>query len=198
MAAHDSIWKRLLSIGGALLSAYIAKNASGSRRHTRAAGSSSPEASDTGPERTQGIGEALPGEEGFTQTRELNPKSIKNLQITYGPVRNGLPDGGEVIWTWVPYAEGDGRGKDRPVLVIGRQNDDRVYAVKMTSKSHSGPTELIPIGSGAWDSQGRPSYVDVDQLYSVHRQGARREASELARNRFDTVAQELRKLYGWK
>ncbi len=197
MASHDSFWTRLLRIAGALLAALVAKNASGPRRHTRAAGSSS-SGGDSGPERTQGVGDALPGEDGPTQTRELDPRSIRNLQIVYGPVRNGLPDGGEVIWTWVPYEEADGRGKDRPVLVIGRQNDDRVYAVKMTSKSHSGPTELIPVGSGAWDSQGRPSYVDVDQLYSVHRDGARREASELARNKFDTVANKLRSLYGWR
>jgi len=102
-----------------------------------------------------------------------------------------------VVWTWVPYEEGDGRGKDRPVLVIGVQNAQRAYAVRLTSKSHEGDRDFLPIGPGAWDSQGRPSWVDIEQVYSVHRDGMRREASALDLTRFARVAQALQKRYGW-
>ena len=54
----------------------------------------------------------------------------------------------------MPYEENDGRGKDRPLLVIGRQSSDRVYAVRMTSKPHDGDRDFVSIGSGAWDAQG--------------------------------------------
>ena len=79
----------------------------------------------------------------------------------------------------MPYAENDGRGKDRPVLVIGRQDAQRVYAVRLTSKPHDGDHDFLALGSGAWDTQGRPSWVDIEQLYSVHAAGMRREASAL-------------------
>ena len=39
----------------------------------------------------------------------------------YRPRDDGAADPGEIVWAWVPYDEGDGRGKDRPVLVIGRR-----------------------------------------------------------------------------
>lgn len=139
-----------------------------------------------------------PGRSQATATVELrNPASV-SLTITYAPDRDGDPDAGEVIWTWVPYAENDGRGKDRPVLVIGRQSADRVYAVRMTSKSQDRDRDFLSIGPGSWDSQGRESWVDIEQLYSVHVAGMRREASALDLDRFTRVAYALHERYGWK
>lgn len=132
-----------------------------------------------------------------TRTRRIDPDRLGRLSIDYAPERDGAPDAGEVIWTWVPYEEDDGRGKDRPVLVIGRLSADRVYAVRMTSRSHEGDRDFVPIGSGAWDPKGRESWVDVEQLYSVHEGGMRREAAGLDRMRFSRVAEALRRRYGW-
>ena len=53
------------------------------------------------------------------------------------------------------------------------------------------------IGSGAWDAQGRPSWVDIEQIYSVHADGMRREASALDLERFVRVADALHQRYGW-
>ncbi|ALJ20421.1 type II toxin-antitoxin system PemK/MazF family toxin [Microbacterium sp. No. 7] len=133
-----------------------------------------------------------------TTTTEVDPPGPDGLTIVYAPERDGEPDAGEVVWTWVPYAENDGRGKDRPVLVIARQSAHRVYAVKLTSKDHDGRRDFLPIGPGAWDPQGRPSWVDIDQLYSVHADGMRREAAALDLKRFAVVAQELRRRFGWR
>jgi len=138
-----------------------------------------------------------PGNGGRSATVAVAPPAAGDLTIEYAPDRDGDPDAGEVVWTWVPYAENDGRGKDRPVLVIGRQSAERVYAVRLTSKSHEGDRDFLFIGPGGWDSAGRPSWVDVDQLYSVHADGMRREASELDPQRFGDVARALRQRYGW-
>jgi hypothetical protein len=110
---------------------------------------------------------------------------------------DGAPDAGEIVWTWVPYAENDGRGKDRPVLVIGRMDDEHVYAVRLTSRSHDGDRDFLAIGAGPWDAQRRPSWIDIEQLYSVHESGLRREACALDRTRFATVADALHRRYGW-
>lgn len=137
------------------------------------------------------------GRDGETATYQLDPPPASQLRITYAPHPDGDPDAGEVVWTWVPYAERDGRGKDRPVLVIGRQDDERVYAVRLTSRSHDRDRDFLPIGPGAWDSKGRASWVDIDQLYSVHARGMRREASALDLDRFVRVADALQRRYGW-
>ncbi|MET0860653.1 MAG: type II toxin-antitoxin system PemK/MazF family toxin, partial [Microbacterium sp.] len=131
------------------------------------------------------------------ETAEIDPPGRKGLRISYAPSMDGDPDAGEIVWTWVPYAERDGRGKDRPVLVIGRQSADRVYAVRLTSRSHDGDRDFLALGSGEWDSQGRPSWVDIEQLYSVHVRGMRREASALDLDRFVRVADALSRRYGW-
>lgn len=140
---------------------------------------------------------ARPGQAGEGATVEIAPPGPRALRIGYAPDADGAPDAGEIVWTWVPYSENDGRGKDRPVLVIGRQDADRVYAVRLTSKSHDGDRDFLGIGTGAWDTRGRPSWIDIEQLYSVHADGMRREASALDRERFARVAAALQERYGW-
>lgn len=131
------------------------------------------------------------------ETVEVAPPARDALRIAYAPSIDGDPDAGEIVWTWVPYTENDGRGKDRPVLVIGHAEAGRVYAVRLTSRSHEGERDFLSIGSGPWDSQGRPSWVDVEQIYSVHPLGMRREASALDLERFVRVADVLHRRYGW-
>ena len=137
-----------------------------------------------------------PGQDATTATVELDPRSVRDLRVGYAPRRDGVPDPGEIVWTWVPYAERDGRGKDRPVLVIAAQSAQRVYAIKLT-RSHDGDRDFLSLGSGPWDAQGRESWVDVDQLYSVHVSGMRREAAALDRRRFQRVAGVLQRRFGW-
>lgn len=187
---------------GILLGTKDSKAKTSSRR--RASDKTRTGIASSGKERPEGEGrheadaeDLSPGQVGPTATIEIEPPAAGRLRITYAPDADGDPDAGEVVWTWVPYEENDGRGKDRPVLVIGRQSADRVYAVRLTSKAHDGDREYISIGPGAWDSQGRPSWIDIDQLYSVHAEGMRREASALDLDRFVRVADVLHRRYGW-
>jgi hypothetical protein len=132
------------------------------------------------------------------ETVEIEPPRPDGLTITYAPDVDGEPDTGEIVWTWVPYDERDGRGKDRPVLVIAREDSDRVLAVRLTTKTHEGDRDYLEIGAGPWDAAGRPSWVDVEQIYRVHREGMRREASVLDLDRFTRVAAALQSRYGWR
>lgn len=84
------------------------------------------------------------------------------------------------------------------MLVIGRESGTRVYAVRLTSKSHEGDRDFLALGTGEWDTQGRPSWVDIEQLYLVHDKGMRREAAVLDRERFSRIAVALNGRYGWK
>lgn len=179
--------------------AEILLKAVGSGRASRTSGPRRPDARLRTPHERPGTATTGPdrGATRGTQTFRVDPERITNLQVAYTPQRDGAPDAGEIVWTWVPYEENDGRGKDRPVLVIGRESVDRVYAVRMTSKPHDGERDYLSIGTGAWDSQGRESWVDVEQLYSVHERGLRREAAVLDRGRYDRVVAALTRRYGW-
>ena len=107
-------------------------------------------------------------------------------------------DAGEIVWTWVPFEENDGRGKDRPVLVVAREAAGTFLAVQLSSKGHAGDRDWVPIGSGPWDRSGRDSWVAVDRVLRLHEQGMRREACALDRMRFNSVRQRLRERYGWQ
>jgi len=117
---------------------------------------------------------------------------------SYSPSTDGHADPGEVVWTWVPYEERDGRGKDRPVLVVAGEQGDSVLAVQLTSQAHPGRSEYLPIGTGAWDAQGRSSYVVLDRVFRVYQSGMRREAASLDARRFETVRAALVARYGWR
>jgi len=137
----------------------------------------------------------LPTAPGGALTVEIDPP--RRLALSYAPQRDNAPDGGEIVWTWVPYEERDGRGKDRPVLVIGRADATHSYAIRLTSKPHDGERQYVSLGAGEWDPQRRPSWIDIEQLYLVPDAAMRREASALDRKRFDTVAGALAARYGW-
>jgi PemK-like, MazF-like toxin of type II toxin-antitoxin system len=126
------------------------------------------------------------------------------VDVRYGPRPDGLPDPGEIVWSWVPYDEGDGRGKDRPVLIIGRRGDDLV-GLLLSSKDHDRDAAdearwgrvWTDIGSGAWDARRRPSEVRLDRLLVLDPARVRREGAALDRARFDRVVAEARRVQGW-
>jgi hypothetical protein len=139
----------------------------------------------------------LPGSTGPTATVEARPRQVGRVRTQYAPDPDGDPDPGEIVWTWVPYEEMDGRGKDRPVLVVARERGGTLLAVQLSSKRHDGDREWVGIGAGPWDRAGRDSWVDLDRVLRVHPEGMRREACALDRPRFDRVVARLRQRYGW-
>ena len=127
-----------------------------------------------------------------------------SVQISYDPRPDGQPDPGEVVWTWVPYEEDPSKGKDRPVLVIGRKGD-RLLALPLTSKDHDRDAadeahwgrHWMDIGSGGWDPRGRPSEVRLDRVLELDPGAVRREGAVLPEAVFDQVAGAARSLNGW-
>jgi PemK-like, MazF-like toxin of type II toxin-antitoxin system len=124
--------------------------------------------------------------------------------VAYRPHADGRPDPGEIVWTWVPYDEGDGRGKDRPVLVIGRRGA-HLLGLMLTSKDHDRDAAdearhgrvWTDIGTGSWDARNRPSEVRLDRLLELDPDAVRREGAALDRVRFDRVVAHARRVQGW-
>ena len=125
------------------------------------------------------------------------PARERARRVAYAPDLDGSADPGEIVWTWVPYEEDDGRGKDRPVLVVGREGRELVGLMLSSQSERADDRNWVGIGSGKWDGQGRPSYVRLDRVIEVGEHEIRREGAVLDKRRFDRVAQELRERYGW-
>jgi len=133
-----------------------------------------------------------------TSTWEIAHPRAHAVHIVYAPRRDGIPDAGEVVWAWVPFQEDPSQGKDRPMLVIARHDVQRVFALKLTSRAPKGRDDHLRIGVGSWDRESRESWVDLDQLYSLHHRGIRREAAALDRRVFVQVGRELARRHGWR
>ncbi|GAA3627458.1 type II toxin-antitoxin system PemK/MazF family toxin [Microlunatus ginsengisoli] len=119
----------------------------------------------------------------------------------YAPRRDGKPDPGEVVWAWVPFDENDGRGKDRPVLVLTIQRDE-VRALMLTSKDHHRDAAdearwgryWMDVGSGPWDRKGRPSEVRLDRLLRLPIGAVRREGAALDRATYLLVVEQAQRV----
>lgn len=115
----------------------------------------------------------------------------------YSPSLDGNPDPGEIVWTWVPYEEDFTQGKDRPVLLVGRDGD-WLLGLMLTSKDRSGNgaggaarQQWLDIGSGPWDSQGRDSEVRLDRVLRVDPAAVRREGAIMGEALFRKVTRAM-------
>jgi hypothetical protein len=160
------------------------------------------------------LGTALVGLLGGRRATSRRPEPVRRARsantrqpapdIAYGPRDDGRPDPGEIVWAWVPYDEGDGRGKDRPVLVIGRRGPG-LLGLLLSSQDHDRDAAdearhgrvWTDIGSGSWDARARPSEVRLDRLLELDAADVRREGAALDRVRFDRVVAEARLVQGW-
>ena len=143
------------------------------------------------PQQSQPRGNAHRYEDPATSNRphtSIREASIADAlaHASYQPIMDGDADPGEVVWTWVPYQEDASVGKDRPAVVIGAQGEG-VYLLQLTSKNHTREAAQeaaaghywFDIGTGAWDSKGRPSEVRLDRALWVKATDVRREGSIL-------------------
>ncbi|MEJ3655938.1 type II toxin-antitoxin system PemK/MazF family toxin [Actinomycetes bacterium KLBMP 9759] len=126
------------------------------------------------------------------------PTAERARTIAYAPDPDGAADPGEIVWAWVPYEEGDGRGKDRPLLVVGRGGAELLGLMLSSRRDRADDSEWMSVGAGAWDRDGRESFVRLDRVLEVEERGIRREGAVLDRSRFERVADELRGRFGWR
>jgi hypothetical protein len=126
--------------------------------------------------------------------------AIRLPDTTYAPRLDGEPDPGEIVWAWVPFEEDHAVGKDRPVLVVGRDGDWLV-AMSLTSRDHdrdehqerSAGREWVDIGTGPWDRHGRASEVRINRLLRLDPAAVRREGAVLDDRRYAAVIRAARK-----
>ncbi|MFF0541921.1 type II toxin-antitoxin system PemK/MazF family toxin [Nocardia thailandica] len=125
------------------------------------------------------------------------PTAHRARQIVYSPQLDGRADPGEIVWTWVPFEEDPSNGKDRPVLVVGRDRSTLLGLMLSSKPERAHDRNWVGIGSGAWDHDGRPSWVRLDRVLDVPEDGIRREGAIVERKTFDLVAHRLVAEYHW-
>src|ERR1700744_1259914 len=110
-------------------------------------------------------------------TRNSSPTAHRARKLVYSPNLDGRADPGEIVWTWVTYQEDPTRGKDRPVLVVGRDQQTLLGLMMSSQESHAADRDWVAIGSGSWDDEGRKSWGRLGPGLALPREGLRREGA---------------------
>jgi hypothetical protein len=126
------------------------------------------------------------------------PTAQRARKLIYAPHLDGRADPGEIVWTWVVHEDDPTQGKDRPVLVVGRDRSVLLGLMLSSQAHHAGDRDWVGIGSGEWDYEGRESWVRLDRVLDVPEESIRREGAILERELFDLVAARLRAEYSWR
>ncbi|MGM5067024.1 type II toxin-antitoxin system PemK/MazF family toxin [Rhodococcus qingshengii] len=138
-----------------------------------------------------------PGPSGRPIAARTSPTAHRARKVEYSPDLDGKADPGEIVWTWVAYEEDPTQGKDRPVLVVGRDGDTLLGLMLSSQSKRQGERDWLAIGSGPWDGEGRPSWVRLDRVLDVPESGIRREGAVMDHKKFDAVAAKLRADFSW-
>lgn len=118
--------------------------------------------------------------------------------ISYDPHTGKLPDPGEVVRAWVPDEDDTKKGKDRSVLLVGRNGDWFLGVYLAAADDADGPDAMtgerwVPVGTGAWDTRRRTFSARVDRVVRIHPDDVTGRSEKLDKVRFDKVAAGIRK-----
>ena len=186
-AAEDALNDATASKGGSESSQKSESHKGESRQgEARTSGSSAPKPSAPKPSastRSASTTSASAGSDYPGDYRDM-------INFEYSPSLDGDADPGEIVWTWVPFEEDHSQGKDRPVILVGRDGE-YLLALMMTSKDHNNrehaDSNYLDIGSGPWDPQGRASEVKLNRVIRVRPDSMRREGAIMPEDTFRLI-----------
>ena len=186
-AAEDALNDATASKGGSESSQKSTSRKDEARqREARTSGSSAPKPSAPKPSastRSASTTSASAGSDYPGDYRDM-------INFEYSPSLDGDADPGEIVWTWVPFEEDHSQGKDRPVILVGRDGE-YLLALMMTSKDHNNrehaDSNYLDIGSGPWDLQGRASEVKLNRVIRVRPDAMRREGAIMPEDTFRLI-----------
>lgn len=192
-AAEDALNDATASKGGSESSQKSESHKGESRQgEARTSGSSAPKPSAPKPSSAKSAAPkpSAPASTGASDGSDYPGDYRDMINFEYSPSLDGDADPGEIVWTWVPFEEDHSQGKDRPVLLVGRDGE-YLLALMMTSKDHNNREHADPnyldIGSGPWDPQGRASEVKLNRVIRVRPDAMRREGAIMPEDTFRLI-----------
>ena len=192
-AAEDALNDATASKGGSESSQKSESRKDESRqREARTSGSSAPKPSAPKPSSTKSSAPkpSAPASTVASDGSDYPGDYRDMINFEYSPSLDGDADPGEIVWTWVPFEEDHSQGKDRPVLLVGRDGE-YLLALMMTSKDHNNrehaDSNYLDIGSGPWDPQGRASEVKLNRVIRVRPDSMRREGAIMPEDTFRLI-----------
>ena len=196
-AAEDALNDATASKGGSESSQKSESHKGESRQgEARTSGSSAPKPSAPKPSSAKSTANSsapkpsAPASTGASDGSDYPGDYRDMINFEYSPSLDGDADPGEIVWTWVPFEEDHSQGKDRPVLLVGRDGE-YLLALMMTSKDHNNrehaDSNYLDIGSGPWDPQGRASEVKLNRVIRVRPDSMRREGAIMPEDTFRLI-----------
>ncbi|MCS4490525.1 growth inhibitor PemK [Corynebacterium sp. ES2794-CONJ1] len=114
--------------------------------------------------------------------------------LIYAPNMDGQVDPGEVVFFTRP-SEPD---FERALIVVGRSGDKLLGLITSPNPAHALSSSWAEIGAGPWDETGRNAWARLDKLVQVPEIVIRRQGAVIPPRRWESIANRLRREFGWK
>lgn len=117
---------------------------------------------------------------------------IGKVKLGYRPRHpDGRPDPGEIVWAHVPFADDPSKGKNRPVLIVGRAENGNLVGVQLTSKLHRKGIGI------EWGPDRQRSVIRTDRLIQVDpANNFRKEGAYVRKPEFQSIVDQIAKAHG--
>ncbi|WJZ03363.1 type II toxin-antitoxin system PemK/MazF family toxin [Corynebacterium freiburgense] len=129
----------------------------------------------------------------------VNAKPTHTLarNLYYAPDMDGQADPGEVVWIMVNTNGPDNPPTERAIVVVGRTAHNILGLLISPDSTHKNEHNWLDIGAGGWDEASRQCWVRLDKVLEVPELDIRRQGAIIPKQRFERIANRLRKEFGW-
>ncbi|MDO4686069.1 MAG: type II toxin-antitoxin system PemK/MazF family toxin [Corynebacterium sp.] len=128
---------------------------------------------------------------------KAKPTHTLARSIYYAPDMDGQADPGEVVWIMVNTNGPDHPPTERAIVVVGRAAHNILGLLISPDTTHKDEHNWLDIGAGGWDESSRQCWVRLDKVLEVPELDIRRQGAIIPRQRFERIANRLRREFGW-
>ena len=116
--------------------------------------------------------------------------------VLYAPDMDGLADSGEVVWVNIRTRK-SGELERRAVVIVGRNRHQLMGLLISPNSAHAGEDNWLRIGHGPWNYDAEENWVRLDKVLQFPESSIQRRGVSMPERRYERIATQLRRRYGW-
>ncbi|WP_282939221.1 type II toxin-antitoxin system PemK/MazF family toxin [Corynebacterium auriscanis] len=125
-----------------------------------------------------------------TPTRDLA------RSVIYAPDMDGQADSGEVVWVNIRIHK-SGELERRAVVIVGRNRNHLMGLLISSNTDHANEDNWLRIGHGPWNYDADENWVRLDKVLQFPEASIQRRGVSMPERRYERIATQLRKRFGW-
>lgn len=116
--------------------------------------------------------------------------------VLYAPDMDGQADSGEVVWVNIRTRK-SGELERRAVVIVGRNRHHLMGLLISSNENHATEDNWLRIGHGPWNYDADENWVRLDKVLQFPEESIQRRGVSMPERRYERIATQLRRRYGW-